>query len=122
MDWIRPEELDERLDGGEDIVVLDIRPESEFEAYHIEGSLSAPVYHDLDADGAALDPYLDSIPEGQPVVTVCRVGQVAKHATRTLNEQGYEAVTLAGGIRSWKGYDEDALWYRVKMFLMRLVS
>ena len=122
MEWIRPAELDERLDRGESVFILDIRPESEYERYHIDGSLNAPVYHELDAEGTALEPYLEDIPKDSSVVTVCRVGQVAKHATNSLEDRGFEAVTLAGGIRAWKGYDDDALWYRLKMFFHRLLS
>lgn len=122
MDAIRPAALAERLAANEDIFVLDLRPESEFDAYHIEGSYNAPVYHDLEADGEALEPFLDEIPSDSLIVTVCRIGSCARDATNALEDRGFESVVLKGGIRNWRGFDEETLPYRVKAFLRGLLS
>ncbi len=122
MDTIRPEELAERVEAGEDIFVLDVRPESEFEAYHIAESYNAPVYHELEADGEALEPFLDDLPRESLIVTVCRVGACARDATTALTDRGFEAVTLKGGIRNWKGYDQGTLGYRIKTLLRNSFS
>ena len=47
MSRIRPDELEERFDSGADPFVLDIRPESSYDAGAIDGSYSIPVYGDL---------------------------------------------------------------------------
>lgn len=121
MPKIRPEELDERLSSG-DVYVLDIRPAELFRESHVEGSHNVPVYHDLrSGDTGALATYLDEIPSENEVVVVCKVGMVSRRATSFLREQGYDAVTLAGGMRGWRGYENDALWYRATSTVRRLL-
>lgn len=122
MDTIRPETLAERIEAGEDVFVLDLRPEAEYRGYHIEDSYNAPVYHELTKDGEALEPFLDDIPADSLVVTVCRVGSCARDATVALQDRGFDAATLEGGIRSWKGFDTNSLPYRAKSFLRGLFS
>ena len=121
MGAMRPETLAERLEA-EDVFVLDLRPADEFEAYHIDGSYNAPVYHELQADGEALEPYLEDLPADTEIVTVCRVGACARDATTALADRGFESVTLEGGIRNWRGFQENSLTYRLKAFLRTLLS
>lgn len=120
MDSIGPEALDDRLDRNADVFVLDIRPQSEFASYNIAGSYNAPVYHEISPDGEALEPYLSDVPLEAEVVTVCRVGLRAADATRAFKDRGYDAVTLKGGIRSWRGYSEGTLTYRLERHLRDL--
>jgi len=122
MSKIRPEELDDRLSSG-DVFVLDIRPEELFRDGHVDGSHNVPVYHDLrSGDTDALATHLDEIPDDVEVVVVCKVGMVSRRATSFLREQGYEATTLAGGVRGWRGYENDTLRYRVSSTIRRLLS
>jgi rhodanese-related sulfurtransferase len=122
MPKIRPEELDDRLPSG-DVFVLDIRPEELFAEGHVEGSHNVPVYHDLrSGDTDALAAVLDEIPSDDEVVVVCKVGMVSRRATNFLQEEGYDAVTLAGGMRGWRGYENDTLRYRVTSKIRRLLS
>lgn len=122
MSKIRPSDLDERLSGDE-AFVLDIRPRSNYQNARIEGSYNAPVYGDLQrGDTDALDAHLDAVPEDEQVVVVCKAGIVAKRATSHLQANGYDAVTLSGGYRGWRHYDENTLLYRVSSFLRGLVS
>ena len=121
MDAIRPAELDERLQDGDDVFVLDIRREADFDAGHIEGSYNAPVYDDLDGSGDALDPYLGPVPKDALVVTVCPVGVNAKTAAAALRDRGYESVPLKGGIRMWRKYESGSLEYRLRSGLRSLL-
>ncbi len=114
MEAIGPEKLADRLERREDLFVLDLRHEAEFASYNIDGSYNAPVYHELTTDGEALEPYLADLPADAQIVTVCRIGACATDATRALEDRGYEAVTLRGGIRNWRGYSEGTLAYRLK--------
>lgn len=122
MDSIRPAELAERLEAGEDIFLLDLRPEAEYDAYHIDGSYNAPVYHELQADGEALEPFLEDIPADSLIVTVCRVGSCARDATTALSDRGYESAVLTGGIKNWRGFDENTVSYRLKSFLRDVIA
>lgn len=115
-----PDELDERLDGDPPFV-LDIRPADEFAAGHIDGSHNVPVYGALGrGDDDALRDQLDAIPDDREVVTVCKLGLVAKRATQVLEESGYDARTLAGGMSGWRGYQRGSIIYRLRSALWRL--
>ena len=120
MDTIRPDTLSESLDGNGPFV-LDIRPRDAYRAGHINGSHNVPVYDDLRAgDEDALRRRLDDVPRDRRVVTVCKMGVVAKRATRVLDDAGYDAATLAGGMSGWRGYENGTLGYRLRSLLWRL--
>jgi rhodanese-related sulfurtransferase len=114
---IRPDDLHERLESDTDRepFLLDIRPEPAFEGGAIDGSLNLPVYDDLrGGDESTLRERLDEVPRDRDVVIVCKMGIVAKRATRLLHEEGYDAVTLRGGMSGWRGYHEGSLSYRIR--------
>ncbi|MFC4248701.1 rhodanese-like domain-containing protein [Natribaculum luteum] len=122
MSKIRPPELDDRLSRGDGPFVLDVRPRESYQQYHIDGSHNVPVYGDLRrGDDDALRRRLDEIPDDEPVVTVCKAGVVARKATSVLEDEGYDATTLAGGIRGWKGYENETIGYRLKSLLWRVM-
>ena len=121
MSTIRPDDLHERLEGGDDPFLLDIRPESAFEGGAIEGSYNVPVYDDLrGGDESTLRERLDEVPRGRDVVVICKMGIVAKRATRVLGEEGYDAATLRGGMSGWRGYQNGSLSYKIRSLLWRL--
>ena len=119
---IRPDDLHERLESGADEpFLLDIRPESAFEGDAIEDSHNLPVYDDLrGGDESALRDRLDEVPRDRAVVVVCKMGIVAKRATRLLDEEGYDAATLRGGMSGWRGYQKGSLSYKIRSLLWKL--
>lgn len=60
---ITVEELKERLDNGEAIVVADTRSPSSFDASHIAGAISVPV--------TEVTAHLDELPRDQVIVLYC---------------------------------------------------
>lgn len=115
MTKIRPAELDDRLQSGSPPFVLDIRPRSNVQETAIENSHNIPVYSDLQSgDESALRDRLDEIPRDRDVVVVCKLGMVAKRATSVLDEEGYDAATLLGGISGWNGYRAGTLGYKIR--------
>lgn len=123
MSSIRPEELDARLgspSGGEPFL-LDIRPESAYESGAIDRSHNVPVYDDLRrGDASALRDRLGEIPADRDVVVVCKMGVVARRATRVLRDEGYEASTLLGGMSGWTGYQNGSLGYKLRSLVWSL--
>jgi len=120
MSTITPDELAARLDGDDGPFVLDIRPRGDYRAGHVDGSYNVPVYHDLSrGDEAALRKRLDDVPRDREVVTVCKMGIVAKRATRVLADEGYEASTLAGGMSGWRGYERGSVGYKLRSLVWR---
>ena len=97
---ITADALRRRLEAGQPVTVLDIRPASEFEEWHVPGSRNVPAYEALKQGKAG--PIADlSLPEDGPVVTVCGAGKTSRAAARLLQGRGETAYSLEGGIRSW---------------------
>jgi rhodanese-related sulfurtransferase len=116
-----PSELEERLSGDSRPFVLDIRPASNYEDDAIDGSHNLPVYDELrGGDETALRERLDEVPSDRDVIVVCKMGIVAKRATSVLDEAGYDAATLAGGMSGWNGYRNGTLTYRLRSLIWRL--
>jgi DNA-binding transcriptional ArsR family regulator/rhodanese-related sulfurtransferase len=95
IEQISPHELEERLGRG-DVVVLDVRPESEYRAGHISGAISAPL--------SALDGVAKSLPRRREVVAYCRGPYCvyADDAVRLLRERGLKARRLDVGFPEWR--------------------
>ncbi|MGM0605620.1 MAG: rhodanese-like domain-containing protein, partial [Halobacteriota archaeon] len=87
----------------------------------IDHSHNLPVYDDLrSGDDDALMDRLDEIPADEDVVVVCKMGIVAKRATSLLENEGYAARTLAGGMSGWNGYRTGSIGYRIRSLIWRL--
>ena len=91
---ITPEELKTLLEGGSDVVVLDVREPWEIATASMRDTRHIPMndiparYGELDAD--------------KHTVVVCHHGVRSMRVTMWLRQQGYEKVqSLAGGIDRW---------------------
>ena len=121
MSTVRPAEVDERLQSGDDPFLLDIRPTASYQRAAIDGSYNLPVYGDLrGGNDDALRDQLAEIPQDRDVVVVCKMGIVAKRATHILREEGYDAATLLGGMSGWSGYQNGSLSYKLRSLLWKL--
>jgi rhodanese-related sulfurtransferase len=92
---ISPDELTSRLRAG-DVVLVDVRPEEEFEAGHIDGAVSIPIEE--------LDERLAELPEDAEIIAYCRgpLCAYAHQAVRRLRDAGRSARRLEGGWPEWK--------------------
>lgn len=91
MTGIRPDELGDRIadDSGSAPFLLDIRPESAFDSRAIDGSHNVLVYDDLRrGDESALRARLGDLPSDRGVIVICKMGIVAKRATRLSRRKG----------------------------------
>ena len=80
-------------DGG---VFLDIRDAADYARGHITDAMNIP-FAALPGRTGELEKFRD-----QPIVVVCKMGQSAGSATKTLRTQGFErAQKLAGGMMEW---------------------
>jgi rhodanese-related sulfurtransferase len=95
VDTIDRDALLERLARG-DVVLVDVRPEIEYEAGHIEGARSIPL--------AELERRLAELPPDAEVVAYCRgpFCVYAHEAVRHLRASGRSARRLADGWPEWK--------------------
>jgi rhodanese-related sulfurtransferase len=78
-------------------VVLDVRDKKEFDSGHIVDAINIPLAK-LSQRMAELEKYRE-----RPMVVVCKMGQHASDACKTLQTAGYsQAVRLTGGLAEWK--------------------
>lgn len=92
---ISQEKAKEMMDTQE-IIVLDVREQDEYDSGHIPGAVLLPV-GTIDEDSAAA-----VIPEKDSAVLVyCRSGNRSKTASAALAELGYTNVYEFGGISTW---------------------
>ncbi len=95
VETIGREELLARLGRGE-VVLVDVRPQEEFAAGHIEGACSIPL--------TELEQRLESLPRDIEVVAYCRgpYCAFAHEAVRTLTRAGRRARRLGEGWPEWQ--------------------
>ncbi len=97
---ITAEDLRGALEAREEVTILDVRPAVERAEWSIPGSIHFDAYDALKAG----DPFALSgldLPTDRPVVTVCGAGKVSLIATERLRARGYDARSLAGGMKAW---------------------
>jgi rhodanese-related sulfurtransferase len=98
----RPTEAIERIDVPalheriDEVQVLDVREQSEWDAGRIPDSVPAP-YHDLRALPEAIDP-------SRPVAIICSSGQRSAIAASLLRRHGADRVVHVadGGVGTWR--------------------
>lgn len=88
------------LETGKKISILDIRPMQEREEWFIPQSIHFDVYEKIKAkDANALQGlHLDKT---IPVITICAAGKTSSVAADILQQKGYNAFSLQGGMKSW---------------------
>lgn len=101
MGTISPETLADRVRGETDLVIVDIRPDAEFEDWHIPDSIQVDVYDTLREDPEEATAAFRDLPRDDEIVTVCGIGIVSRTATDVLRDMGYDALTLEEGMVGW---------------------
>jgi glyoxylase-like metal-dependent hydrolase (beta-lactamase superfamily II) len=97
---IEAETLRQWLDAREPVTVLDIRTDEDRAHWAIPGSVHVNAYEALRAGHAGL--LADAaLPPDRPVVTVCNAGGVSQTAADVLRTRGFDARSLAGGMKAW---------------------
>ena len=78
----------------DDAVVLDVREDDEWAAGHIAGATHIAM--------GDVPSRLDELPEGDPLYVTCRSGGRSARVTAWLNQNGYDAVNVGGGMGEWQ--------------------
>jgi len=89
------QEAKTRVDAG--ALLVDVREQDEYDAVRIPGSTLVPL--------SELQQRYSELPQDQDLVIHCRSGARSARATDFLNENGYNAVNVAGGILDWEQQD-----------------
>ncbi|MGG1559034.1 MBL fold metallo-hydrolase [Geobacillus thermoleovorans] len=111
------QQMTEKVLNKESLFILDVRNESDFRDWKIEGEnfdyLNVPYFELIDG----VDSIVDRLPKDQDIVVVCAKGGSAAFVAEQLTEAGFDNVyTLAGGMQAWsehlhqaKVYEDDQL-------------
>jgi glyoxylase-like metal-dependent hydrolase (beta-lactamase superfamily II) len=79
---------------------VDIRTDDDYVQWAIPGSLHVNAYEALrNGQSRALGDLV--LPGDRPVVTVCNAGKVSQTAADVLAKRGFDARSLAGGMKAW---------------------
>lgn len=78
----------EAADGA---VLLDVREDDEWAAGHAPAAVHAPLSH--------LRP--DALPEGRPLLCICRSGNRSGRVVAALRSRGVDARNVTGGMGAW---------------------
>jgi rhodanese-related sulfurtransferase len=96
LEPVTRQELARRLQDGDDLVVLDVRPAAEHAAGHLPGAVSIPVEE--------LRRRLAELPRDREIVAYCRgpYCAFAHEAVAVLREEGFTARRLEDGLPEWQ--------------------
>jgi rhodanese-related sulfurtransferase/TusA-related sulfurtransferase len=92
---IKNDELQNKLNAKEDIVVVDVREQAEYAFHHIPGAISIPL--------GELESRLEELNKEDDVYVVCRTGNRSDLAAQKLAEKGFSKVTnVIPGMSRWE--------------------
>jgi sulfur-carrier protein adenylyltransferase/sulfurtransferase len=95
MQEITPTELKARLDAGEDIQLIDVREQNEYDLCNITGAKHIPLGQVMQR--------MDEIDPARDTVVHCRSGVRSANAIAALMRNGFSGslTNLRGGILAW---------------------
>ena len=92
---ITQEKAKEMMDT-QDVLILDVREQDEYDSGHIPGAVLLPVGTITKDTAAAVIDDLDTV-----VLVYCRSGNRSKTASKALADLGYTNIYEFGGINTW---------------------
>lgn len=90
-----PEEIQEKLDKGEELELIDVREDEEVEAGMIPQAKHIRMNDIPDQ--------LDAIDKDKETIFICRSGARSGNVCAYLQDKGYNVVNMAGGMLDYKG-------------------
>ncbi len=99
---ITPEGLKDRIDDGEEVFLLDVRSEGDFEEWRIDGETVDVVnypYFEL-LDGVPQDLH-DALPDDRRITVLCAKGGSSEMVAERLEGEGYDVEHLEHGMKGW---------------------
>ncbi|REH42019.1 adenylyltransferase/sulfurtransferase [Kutzneria buriramensis] len=93
---ITPLELKQKIDAGDDFLLVDVREPHEYEIVKIPGSVLIPKDRILSGEAFA------ELPQDKPLVLHCKSGARSAEALAALHQAGFkDAVHVGGGVLAW---------------------
>lgn len=96
IELLSKDELARRLKRKGNLLMVDVRPEEEYAAGHLPGSISLPI--------GELKRRYRELPANKEIVAYCRgpLCALAPEAARFLKKKGYKVKVLEDGLPDWK--------------------
>jgi len=88
--------LKEKLNNGEDILLIDVRGGDEF-----ENGTKIPGAENIPMEITAAEISRRNIANDKKIILICRTGNRSGFVTQQLRELGYNAENLEGGMSAW---------------------
>jgi glyoxylase-like metal-dependent hydrolase (beta-lactamase superfamily II) len=96
------------MNSPEGACILDVRPESAFNEWRIQGKhLTALNIQNSKLKAFGVEHFSD-IPKDREIIAVCAKGISAQETVSILEESGYQAVYLEGGMSAWADFYQVA--------------
>lgn len=95
MKEITAKELEEKIEAGEKVNVIDVREDEEVATGMIPGAKHLPL--------GDVPERMDEMNQKEHYYLVCRSGGRSGRACTYLEEQGYDVTNVAGGMLDWEG-------------------
>ena len=93
LDWVEFDEAQQIIEGGGQW--LDVRLRSEFENQHLDGAINIPLYF--------IRLKLNMLDQKKKYIVCCDTGRRSSAGAYILNERGFQAYVLRGGINKEQG-------------------
>ena len=84
----------EKLKGKNKAFLLDVRQASEYKAGHAPGAKLIPLHE--------LRSRLSDLPQNREILVICASGNRSRRATHQLNNAGFNAFNISGGLYAWQ--------------------
>lgn len=95
LNLISVQSLKDKIEKNEEMVILDVRRDEEWEKGHIEGARHVYVGH--------LEENLDKVPRNSPTIVYCDSSRRSNIAASILKKNGYDMVyNVLGSMTAWK--------------------
>ncbi|WP_338652029.1 rhodanese-like domain-containing protein [Lysinibacillus sp. Y5S-8] len=95
MKEITAKEVQQAMEQGSKMNLIDVREVDEVETGHIPGVIHIPL--------GLLEFRLHELNKNEPYIMVCRSGGRSGRATQILESNGFIVSNMAGGMLAWEG-------------------
>ena len=99
MPEISAEELKQAVKLKEDIFLLDVRTELEYDEHFILGAVNIPFNE--------LHERIGEVPQSKKVITISQDGVRSKAAAKFLRANGFKAESMKGGMEAWDAINTE---------------
>ena len=102
VNQIEAEDLRDKLDAGDDFVLIDTRNPEDFDGWHVAGARNVEYSSSQSELRGDFDQYRDELDADTDIVTTCATGASAVAFAEWLENEGYDNVsTVDGGMEAW---------------------